>query len=872
MFRRPQIALITLLSAGLLALLFGSCHTAIRPLPIKPARSLSPLPIIWEWRAPEGTSIQACAFREPLLVCTAVEQAHGSVFALSPAGTVLWKHQLEANQFFVGGPLASAGVWVVATHSKLLGLEEQAGHRVWERSCPLGCAILSGEPLVVQVAAGESPGQTTELLVLDPKTGGDLAKFRAPGPLTKALTWQEDILVTVEQEEQPSFLLLRGSDLALLWERNFSKPLSLLTGNAEIWVQAQSEAGKPASWHVLDKAGQVQVVAAKPAAACDLRWASAGYTLWAPQDPSSPWILCRSQAQGGASEWCRSLPRGQWTAQLGPGHSLILTGRLPKGTVLVQVDQQGQVLSQARGFPGTSVIRAEGDFWLFQESHHVFATGLEPLPSSQRTIRAVRTVLDRANSYPSCHWENWQRLAEITEKLQKFGPEAAPVLLEQLPHLQPVAFAASARVLGHWRTRAAAPALWLWLMERSPQCQGGYWDVELIAPVFEALRKLRIDPWMVPSLVKLAADASVEPRVRIEAFTTLADSQLPEAMAACDGLLERSSPETIPWYKPESPELLVPFVPHDRPLDKEVVREVEKLCESQGCPRPYFDVEVPKQLGARWLRWGNRKLLLYFSPYLGGQGDLWLAEVAPRSKKPPQFTGLSLHGEELLPRAYDFRVEVTGDGFSVYRALEPGLKHKATRGAEAFAGACQFSELNRDQDGDGLPDLVEKRLRLAPDQRDTDGDGLEDSVDLCPNCGSTPETAEDHAAKALLWQFFALLGASELRPAVVVWPRKVEFFVPGKVAIVLTEEQDKHFRQEAGLSEDFDHIEINPPMPRRRFDKEEWPQELRPGKNEIAFELVIYRHGLNAEGYGVLLRATEPNRYILVRFLPLWVS
>lgn len=872
MSRRLQIALIALLSVGLVALLFASCHTAIRPLPIQSARSLSPLPIIWEWRAPEGTSIQACAFRVPLLVCTAVEQAHGSVFALSLTGTVLWKHQLEANQFFLGGPLPSGRVWVVAVRSQLLALEEQTGNRAWERSCPLGCAIISGEPLVVQIPAGESLGQTTELLVLDSTTGGDLAKVRTPGSLTKALTWERDILVSAEQEGQPHLVLLRGRDLALLWERSFPRTVNLIRGNAEFWVQVQSEGGKPGSWHVLNKSGQLQVVAAEPAAACDLRWASDGYTLWHSREGLSPWILCRSQAQGPAMEWCRWLPKGQWIAKPGPAHSLILAGTLPNGPVLVQVDQQGKLLSQARGFPGASIITAETDLWLFQGGHHVFATGLEPLPSSERTIRAVKTLLDRANSYPSCHWNNWQQVAEFTERLQNFGPNAAPVLLEQLPHLKPVAFVACAQVLGQWRTKAAAPALWLWLMERSPQCQVEGWGIDLIAPVFEALRKLRIDPWMVPSLAKLAADASVEPRVRIEAFTTLAHSQLPEAMAACHALLERSKPETSTWYKPESPEILVPFVPHDRPLDKEVVLEVEKLCERQDCPRPYFHVEVYKQLGARRLRWGNRELLLYFSPYLGGEGDLWLADTAPESKESPKFTGISVHGDELVPRAYDFRVEVTDDGFSVYRALEPGLKHKATSGAEVFSGSCKFSELNRDQDGDGLPDLVEKRLRLIPDQRDTDSDGLEDALDLCPNCGSDPETAEDHAAKGLLWQFYALFGPSELRPAVVVWPRKVEFFVPGRVAIVLTEEQSKRFRQEAGLSEDFDQIEINPPKERRQFDNEEWPQELRPGKNEIAFELVIYRHGLNAEGYGVLLRATDPNRYILVRCLPLWVS
>ncbi|MFN3413613.1 MAG: hypothetical protein ACK42L_06085, partial [Thermoanaerobaculum sp.] len=128
---RPQFALIPFISAELLVFLLGSCQTAIRPLPIKSARSLSTLPIIWEWKAPEDTSIEACAFREPLLVCTAVEKAHGSIFALSPAGTVLWKHQLEANQFFVGGPVPSGRVWVVATRSKLLGLDEQVGNHVW---------------------------------------------------------------------------------------------------------------------------------------------------------------------------------------------------------------------------------------------------------------------------------------------------------------------------------------------------------------------------------------------------------------------------------------------------------------------------------------------------------------------------------------------------------------------------------------------------------------------------------------------------------------------------------------------------------------------------------------------------------------------
>jgi hypothetical protein len=55
------------------------------------------------------------------------------------------------------------------------------------------------------------------------------------------------------------------------------------------------------------------------------------------------------------------------------------------------------------------------------------------------------------------------------------------------------------------------------------------------------------------------------------------------------------------------------------------------------------------------------------------------------------------------------------------------------RGAEGLVLESTWSELQRDSDGDGVPDLVEERLLTSPDDPDTDADGQSDAVDPLPH-------------------------------------------------------------------------------------------------------------------------------------------
>jgi hypothetical protein len=70
--------------------------------------------------------------------------------------------------------------------------------------------------------------------------------------------------------------------------------------------------------------------------------------------------------------------------------------------------------------------------------------------------------------------------------------------------------------------------------------------------------------------------------------------------------------------------------------------------------------------------------------------------------------------------------------------LHCGVLQKGERYVKTVPGGdvlLEFSltELRRDSDGDGLTDLVERRLLTDPGNRDTDGDGIEDKDDMLPH-------------------------------------------------------------------------------------------------------------------------------------------
>ena len=78
---------------------------------------------------------------------------------------------------------------------------------------------------------------------------------------------------------------------------------------------------------------------------------------------------------------------------------------------------------------------------------------------------------------------------------------------------------------------------------------------------------------------------------------------------------------------------------------------------------------------------------------------------------------------------------------------------------------ARISDLRRDSDGDGLPDLVEERLLLDPYDPDTDHDGISDGADPVPH---VPATGKPSVPPELMAQFIEQITGKGARPRALV--------------------------------------------------------------------------------------------------------
>jgi hypothetical protein len=145
-------------------------------------------------------------------------------------------------------------------------------------------------------------------------------------------------------------------------------------------------------------------------------------------------------------------------------------------------------------------------------------------------------------------------------------------------------------------------------------------------------------------------------------------------------------------------------------------------------------------------------LVLFPDPKLGSDEDYWLYNL---SDELTHFAGVlrpvedRYRGYELSSCTYRRGVIEVEWVASRFRSDCPPL--------EPLSAWVAVAELGIDRDGDLLPDNVEERLYLDPDDPDTDSDGVEDARDLSPNGGVVPSPGSlEEAALAVLdtyWLF-----------------------------------------------------------------------------------------------------------------------
>lgn len=228
---------------------------------------------------------------------------------------------------------------------------------------------------------------------------------------------------------------------------------------------------------------------------------------------------------------------------------------------------------------------------------------------------------------------------------------------------------------------------------------------------------------------------------------------------------------------------------------------------------------------------------LLASGVIGSRGDLWLVEKVDGKWAKPLFTGVS------------------ADGVSRWAKDKPEPKIGGKTGAELVkadwvAILAENAEIRRDSDGDGLTDLVERRLETDASKPDTDGDGDSDAIDPWPNAARSAETEEEKVLAAVFEARY-FLNPSEGPALVYLPPNMKPFEMPGRagVSVWATGDGEKWSRPleqcyEQGVGFVRFQGDRTHPAPVK------WSQDRKTAHVGIS----IYYGGLNGTGYDAVVR------------------
>jgi hypothetical protein len=176
-------------------------------------------------------------------------------------------------------------------------------------------------------------------------------------------------------------------------------------------------------------------------------------------------------------------------------------------------------------------------------------------------------------------------------------------------------------------------------------------------------------------------------------------------------------------------------------------------------------------------------------------------------------------------------------------------------------GPLQPELLARDEDSDGLPDEIERRLGLEPGATDTDHDGTPDGVDLTPD--SAPRRARSAEEAALLAVVRTVLQYGWPRPdpsVFAVTGPSLHWVGPPDMAVV-------HARNHL-LQRGVCQVDVRSTPSGERDPPDEWS---RPEDGERVFHVDVTCDPMAGVGYEVFVRRTA-GRAVVTRMETKWVS
>ena len=404
-------------------------------------------------------------------------------------------------------------------------------------------------------------------------------------------------------------------------------------------------------------------------------------------------------------------------------------------------------------------------------------------------------------------------IAGRVQKLEALGREALPHVTETIPQLGPTSLVAAAWLLADAGYESAAEPLAARLDSPLENPEEGWdsWNPQYA--LLRALGRLGGDH-QAPIVEGVLTDTSRHGAVRRQALATLVSIGSVRTMVMASRFVDETSRSSLSGWRP-------PFAVDDIDAGKN-------------------NVTVTRD-GSRFVA--------FVDPYLGSLDDVWIIESGPDASfhTPSLFLGrLDGAGEE----------DATLSARIVGTVIEVGIA-----GEESSLLRVDLTRARLDSDGDGIPDLAEKRMRLDPLRRDTDGDGLDDGLDPAPNAHSGLEETEDGRIRlAVFRQFYLFEREADRGLAVIDAP--LEWRGRNEPTIALAPEEQEQFNEEVGFN-GITRVGIESLADEVTEDNPVFGLPDRPLRDdERLYALVFLRGPLDAVGYRVLVRRFQGRWFI----------
>jgi hypothetical protein len=425
-------------------------------------------------------------------------------------------------------------------------------------------------------------------------------------------------------------------------------------------------------------------------------------------------------------------------------------------------------------------------------------------------------------------------IARRVGELRALGVRALPLLVKEIPTIGPASLVAAAEVLGEARYRPAAAAIARRLAMSLDEPRAGWarWNAQYV--LIGALGKLG-DASHRGLVASIMRDTARSGEVRQKAFTVLvALGGSDDARAFLSDARKRK--EKI-WSPPTVDEFaaLIGKKPDAAALEDASLTRIV----------PYFLASH-----AVLVKDGDTRFVVFANSYLGSNDDLWLAQLdsADRQVNSSIFLGTM----KSLRKAHYPMPGIDDDAPVPFAAsiVDGVVTVWMTKGGSERL-RVRIDDATRDQDRDGITDLVEERLQTDATKRDTDGDGIDDAHDPLSFAATKATTEAQQVAEAAFNQFFVFLGTTE--PAMVVHDEVLDWWGrTGATIPVRSSEVDRYVQElgENGIA----YIYMTPATGERSILR---AAEVPLAPNERRLDLTIHRGPLSALFYSITMRQVE---------------